>query len=334
MKAKKKKKKANRFILTATIIVVLLSAGLFGLLALQYFSDEPPPHSIEEFSINFYFHNALTNAWEYETRSIEFNNNTAVIENILNELTEGPLSANLSPSIISGIEIIDFRIIEDYNRLEIVFSEDIYLLEGLYIAFAVTSIVHTLTELDFINSVLFFAGDSELLRPDGLPVGEMGQGEVLTYIPDDPINTMPLEIALYFSDSESMYLQFESRIVNINPILMADGIEPYASILDALIEGPALANLYGTIPENIIFNRIERNNDILTIDFGTEFANIRLGTTGEVLLFGSIVNSFTEIPEILGVQFLIDGIHIQDVNHGFHLDFSAPMERMEYLIGN
>ena len=332
MKKKKKrinKKRKNNIWIVILSSIILLSLVLFGLLSMQYFRENEDLVQVSQIPIEFYFFNNLTDLWESEIRYIDIGNNDEIIQNILDGLDAGPLSPNFNPSIVFGIEIIDFRLLEQYNRLEIVFSNNINLIEGNYITIAITSIVHTLGKLDFVDYIRFFANDQELLRPDGTPLGDLSHDNINLYIPDNPVNALSKEITLYFSDDSAMNLVPEIREININPILISDGSEPYSSVLYELIKGPEGMNLFRTIPENINFNRVERNLNILTIDFSQEFANISIGSTGEFLLFASIVNTFTEFEEISGVQFLINGIHIQDSNHMFQIDFSIPMERFE-----
>jgi spore germination protein GerM len=189
-----------------------------------------------------------------------------------------------------------------------------------------------LTSLDFIDSILFFAGDYELLRQDGTALGGLTRDFILIEPNENPINTVRKNILLYFSDENAQSLIHETREININPILISEGIEPYYSTLNELISGPLFLDRFRTIPENIRFNRVERNGNILTIDFFFLFLNIRLGSTGEFLMFASIANTFTEFEEILGVQILIDGVHIQDLHHSFHMNFLAPLERDESII--
>ena len=336
-KKRNNKNRSSRSILTAISIISLIIVGLFSVLALQYFLREdeiiePPAPTPVALSVSFYFPDTISNNWVSEERSIEYPSESEIIQQVLVELISGPTSPTLNPSISNDIRIDYFRFVEEDNLLEIMFSPSFVDIAFVDRSIAIASLVHTLTSLPFIDSIFMFAGEEPLLLPDGSPMGKLTRDTIALEIPDDPVNLLEKIIILYFSDENALRLIPEERIININPILLDDNSELYHAILTELLAGPIRGDLFPTFPENIMFNRIERNGEVLTIDFDSDFANISLGSTGEIFMFYSLANTFTEIEEITRIQILIDGISIQDAEHRFHLDFSNPLKRDESLL--
>ena len=75
-----------------------------------------------------------------------------------------------------------------------------------------------------------------------------------------------------------------------------------------LIEGPKNENLEKTIPDGTSILGIEKQGEILVIDFSKEFIeNHPGGEEEEKLTINSIVNTVTELTEINGVKIKIEG---------------------------
>ena len=73
------------------------------------------------------------------------------------------------------------------------------------------------------------------------------------------------------------------------------------------------------------------NNNIATVDFNKAFkTNFTGGSTGELMLIGSIVNSLTEFKDIKAVCFTVEGKVLEALDN--HLDLTVPQERMGDLL--
>jgi len=135
-----------------------------------------------------------------------------------------------------------------------------------------------------------------------------------------PIEEM-VEVNLYFSDSQAMYLVSEKReISQISSLARQVVIE--------LIKGPEDSDLYPTIPEGTQVNEVYIADDIVYIDLSEEiFKNHPGGSSGELMTVYSIINTLTEIPPIKGVQILVGGNEKESLVG--HLDISMPLLRDE-----
>jgi len=130
-----------------------------------------------------------------------------------------------------------------------------------------------------------------------------------------------VEVNLYFSDSQAMYLVPEKRKISQIPSLVRQAVIE-------LIKGPESSDLYPTIPEGTKINEVYIADDIVYIDLSEEiFENHPGGSSGELMTVYSIVNTLTEIPPIKGVQILVGGNEKNSLVG--HIDISMPLLRDE-----
>jgi germination protein M len=135
-----------------------------------------------------------------------------------------------------------------------------------------------------------------------------------------PIEEM-VEVNLYFSDSQAMYLIPEKRKISQIPSLARQAV-------NELIKGPENSDFYRTIPEGTQVNEVYIADDIVYIDLSEEiFKNHPGGSSGELMTVYSIVNTLTEIPPIKGVQILVEGNEMESLVG--HVDISMPLLRDE-----
>jgi len=130
-----------------------------------------------------------------------------------------------------------------------------------------------------------------------------------------------IEVNLYFSDSQAMYLVPEKR-----KILKTSTLARH--IVNELIKGPASPDLYPTIPQGTQINEVYIAGDIVYIDLSEEvFKNHPGGSSGQLMTVYSMVNTLTEIPPIRSVQILVAGNERESLVG--HVDISRPLLRDE-----
>ena len=130
-----------------------------------------------------------------------------------------------------------------------------------------------------------------------------------------------VEVNLYFSDSQAMYLVAEKRKISQALSLARQAVVE-------LIKGPESSELYPTIPEGTQVNEVYIVDDIAYIDLSKEISeNHPGGSSAEVMTVYSIVNTLTEIPPIEGVQILVEGNEMKSLVG--HVYISMPLLRDE-----
>lgn len=138
----------------------------------------------------------------------------------------------------------------------------------------------------------------------------------------EPVPTEEMvEVNLYFSDSQAMYLVPEKRKIPQTPSLARQAVIE-------LIKGPESSDFYTTIPEGTQVNEVYIADGIAYIDLSEEiFKNHPGGSSGELMTVYSIVNTLTEISPIKSVQILVEGNEMKSLVG--HIDISMPLLRDE-----
>ncbi len=134
-----------------------------------------------------------------------------------------------------------------------------------------------------------------------------------------------VELTLYFSTPDAMYLQGEKREIEKSNI--------YQNTMNELIVGPNDSNLHRTIPENTKILDIEIEDKIAKLNFNNAIIEEHWGgSTGERLTVYSIVNTMTQFEEIDKVFFLIEGETVESL--AGHMDLSIALEKNIDIIKN
>ncbi len=148
------------------------------------------------------------------------------------------------------------------------------------------------------------------------------------YVPETEIEEVDLRktmITLYFQNAENKELQKESRLIDSKELLL----DPYAELLNMLVEGPQSDFLKKTIPEGTKLLGVELMGNCLQINFSNEFIDNASSDENERKnCVYSIVNTVTELNEVNSIKILING---KETN-GFEeigLDFSVEIQKMK-----
>ena len=135
----------------------------------------------------------------------------------------------------------------------------------------------------------------------------INKNKILEYIPEEEITDKQLRetiITLYFMNTDTGELMAEARKIDVKELLE----NPYKKIINLLIEGPKNERLIKLIPENTKLNNAEIINNIVYLDFSSEFINEQfLGEEHEKKIINSIINTLTELNEVNGIYITING---------------------------
>ena len=133
-------------------------------------------------------------------------------------------------------------------------------------------------------------------------------------------------IQVYFPNADGTKLIAVSKKIKT-------GNDKYKATVQALMEGTTDKKLTVVMPKNTKLQGVKIDKNVAYVDFSKEFIkNFTGGSTGEIMLVGSIVDTLTEYPEIKAVQILVEGKEIDSLSG--HMDLSTPIQRMKDLLKN
>lgn len=109
--------------------------------------------------------------------------------------------------------------------------------------------------------------------------------------------------------------------------------DKYSAAIAALLAGTQDSGAIVVIPAKTKLRGIVVQKNVAYVDFSSDLVKrFNGGSTGEIMLVGSIVNTLTEFPEIKAVQILVDGKKIETI--AGHYDLSEPITRVEDILKN
>ncbi|MEG0712783.1 MAG: GerMN domain-containing protein, partial [Niameybacter sp.] len=187
-------------------------------------------------------------------------------------------------------------------------------------------LVYTLTELDFIDKVEFYANDMPLMNSNGDKMDVVERKDILINALNPKPPTSSQIITLYFPNLTDQLLHKEQREIRVNN---NTPLENY--VIAELIKGPNIEGLLGILPADTKVNDIKTQDGVCQIDLSYDLQVPQVGNLiREDLIIYAMVNSLTEISKIQKVIFLKDGKKQTEFN--LSSQSGGVFERNEELI--
>lgn len=315
--------RCKRSLISKTLIFTFLVTFLFTIIGCNTAEKET-----EKITLKLYFLQEQDSKLVSEERQVkvpeEKDKNIALAEIAIKELLKGPENKNLKRILPENTKLLDIKV-ED-NLVKANFSRHINDLPDIETKkLAVMSIVKTLTQLPGIEKVSIMSEGKDLLSADDQPYGPLARTDLDKIEEDSKPKSKTLDITVYFSDDEAMYLVPETRKIKLEDKLIEE------AIIEELIKGPEEKEHFETIPEGTKLLSIKTEDKTAYVDLSKEFKeNHPGGSTGEIMTIYSIVNSLTELDNIEKVIFSIEGQ--KEKTLAGHLIFDEPFYRDESLI--
>ena len=134
------------------------------------------------------------------------------------------------------------------------------------------------------------------------------------------------EFTLYFPDENGEYLIPSKHRIDVTEA------DQYKEVVAALIKGPDNAKEgIAIMPKGTNVIDVKVTKGIANVDFNQDFVkHFPGGSTSELMIIGSIVNTLTDIKGIDAVKISVEGKGIDTLSG--HLDLSEPLKPMKDLI--
>ncbi len=247
-----------------------------------------------------------------------------ILENTLLTLKEGPKADGASPSMPTGLAVLSARL--EGNTAVVDLSEEYGEMDSTAETICRSSIVWTLTSLDFVENVQLEVDSVPLCNEAGMEYGLLNRQNILIDAEISADTTEYAILRLYFANAEGTDLAVEERLVEVSANQARE-----KTILELLIAGPSEDGHQKTIPAET------KIRDVTTTGDGTCYVNLsqdfvqRQNRTdaNERLAVYSIVNSLCELDSVDKVQFLFEGEKLDD--HRGKIDFKTPFTAVSSL---
>lgn len=276
--------------------------------------------------VNLYFYDEHQNTLVIEERNIGIEtgmSNEQIMLAVLDALSKGPQSNN------QGARPIQFNIDQAILKERSAFINFTDAYNKLDIPTQIMQramLVYTLTELDFIDKIEFFAEDLPLVNSNGEKIEPVERKDILINALNPKPPTSSQTITLYFPGVEDNLLYKEQREIRVNN---NTPIETY--VMAELIKGPLTQGLLASLPADTKVNDIKTQDGVCQVDLSYDLQVPQLSTLiHEEAVIYSIVNSLTDISKIQKVIFLKDGKKQTEFN--LPIQSGGVFERNEEII--
>ncbi len=246
------------------------------------------------------------------------------LKTVLQMLKEGAGADGMQKTIPDAVSFLSVKLEGDTAVVD--FSAEYAQLDALEAAICRSSVVWTLTSLDFVENICFTMEGTPLLDAKGEAYDSCNRDTVWIDSEISAETTGYAILTLYFANADGTDLVTEERVVEANANQTRE-----KTILEQLIAGPAEKGHVGTIPVGT------KLRDVTTTDDGICYVNLSedfvLKHTGgekeELLTIYSIVNSLCRLDYVDRVQFLIEGKKLDTFKD--NLQFKTPFTAIKSI---
>lgn len=221
------------------------------------------------------------------------------VEELLAKLEEVPESVDLRRTIPENIKILSYTL--DRKQLYLDFNEEYSKLDKSTEVLVRAAIVKTMVQVEKVSFVGIRIMNEPLKDSKGINVGLMNENTFLDNMGSEENATKIVNLNLYFANKTGDKLINQSTVIEYNANVALEKV-----VVEQLIAGPSEAGYYPTIPKDTKLMSITTKDGVCYVNLDTGFTAQGYDVLGTVTIY-SIVNSLTELPDISGVQILVNG---------------------------
>ena len=232
----------------------------------------------------------------YEPKSTDI---AGLIQEFLVVLWSDSENVDYRKPIPNDVELINYSL--DGAMLTIWLDEDYYKMEQVEKVLCCAAVVRTMTQIEGVDCVTFYVGDSPLVNAQGNPVGTLYPDSFVEN-PGATINSISeTNLTLYFANRRGDALIAETKKVHYSSNMSMEKV-----IMEQLLDGPDTEGLKSAIPSGTRLVSVSTVDGICYVNLDSTFKNQDYSILEPIVIY-SIVNSLSEISTISQVQISVNG---------------------------
>ena len=221
------------------------------------------------------------------------------VEEFLAKLEETPESVDLRRTIPENVKIVDYTL--ERKQLYLDFNAEYLNLDKATEVLVRAALVKTLVQMEEVSFVGIRVMGEMLKDSKGVGIGLMNENTFLDNMGSEEHATKIATLNLYFANKTGDKLKSQSTVIEYSANVALEKI-----VVEQLIAGPTEKGFYPTIPKDTKLMSITTKDGVCYVNLDTGFTAQGYDVLGTVTIY-SIVNSLAELPEISGVQILVNG---------------------------
>lgn len=224
---------------------------------------------------------------------------------LIKKLLAGPSTSDKTGIIPEGTNIIDISVRK--NIAHVNFSQEFEKnKDSAQRLLSLYSVVNTLCSLDGVSKVQILVNGRPIKNEANKE--DIGLLSMNNVIKTDEIRRNQTAVAeLYFASSDKDNLVLEKRMIDLK-----DNETIEKTVIAELIKGPERTGKR-LIPSNVKLLSVEAKDKICYVNFSKEFGEI--SQKNSLLAIYSVVNTIIKLGQSDGVQFLIEGEKVANINN-------------------
>jgi len=269
------------------MIVLLILIGVVAFLVAGRGNDG------DDNKVSLYFIDKTRNVITPVETEIKADSKEELYQKVAESLIKGPKSKKYLPIMDKTVTVNSIEV--NQGKITIDFSDD-YPKDNYMCTYAV---IKTFSRLKDIIGVRVTVDGNEILGTDGVALGFVNGEDINTESAEDTATG----IRLYFASADNSELVMEYRKINI---VDTQPVEQY--IITELIKGPKVEGCQRLLAPDTKVLSVETTDGICYVNFKKGFIEKNMAPAGGTdLLVQSVVKSLTDLKNVEGVQFLVDG---------------------------
>lgn len=246
-----------------------------------------------------------------------------LIEELLLQMQTDSGDVAYKKAIPNGVKVKDYTL---KGALLTLYFDDAYSsLDRITEVLVRAAVVRTMMQVEGVECVSFYVGESPLSDKNGEPIGVM-TSESFIENPGKQINTIQTAaLTLYFANEAGDGLVQETREVHYSSNISMEKL-----VMEHLLAGPESSNAQSAIPEGTKLINASVLDGVCYVNLDEAFLNQNYSIEEPIVLY-SIINSLSEISTISKVQISVNG----DTNRVYRDSFemSEMYERdLDYVV--
>ena len=301
----------------ATITLIVIGIIAVGIIAVYINLDK----SIYKTSVDVYFLNQDGTGIVAEPQKIKYKTDEDLIRNTLDKLRIGPKNSKLGEIMPRDTQITSIELSAD-GFLTVDFSNEFLTDDPSRNVLNVYAVVKTLCSTVNVSSVKVLVDGEPVVDRDKKPLEYIDASDINLEI--EEYKSERKEVVLYFADNDKKKLVRQTRTIKITD---QQPIEQY--IINELIKGTSSKGMKSLLSDKTVLVSVDVEDQICYLNFKSEFLADNAGTDKhEELVIYSIVNSLTELNNIMRVQFYMDGKRVDKFGSVSIKDYIDRNERI------
>ena len=206
-----------------------------------------------------------------------------MIEEMLGELTKNTNSPDYQKALPKDVKINDWKL--ENAQLYLYFNNDYTEMDNIAEVLCRAAVVRTLTQIEGVDCISFYVGDSPLVDVNGSPIGLM-TAENFVENPGEQINAiLSTEITLYFASEDGTKL-----VPEVQEVHYSSNISMEKLVMEYLLKGPKSDELRAAVPKGTKLVSVSVLDGVCFVNLDEGFLEQNYEVAEPIVIY-SIVNS-------------------------------------------